>query len=504
MEVHKHKLAGVHRTEQTLDDLIDSKRRQLVQSRMQVPLLRDAVLQMRRDAAAMTKRYEQRPARDLARLALQLENEADERASMCREHEFERTVVIYLRMYHSHSHVQSQSQSSSKVHHSNVSNVSIQLLTTNDSTHAGVHESECAIDVETDRSVYINSSLDDDTLDAAGSSKCIQTHAQNAQQQQQQQEQGRVGAGSEQVASVFRDDRASKRKRESLSPTTSLLSCTVANALTTTKSKSQTIEAYVKHTDATNAHRMAIVEEYLTHIQASPPKIAMAVRDECVRCEGVKLLLCSFKSIMTCPECGYSVTYLDATSSSTSFDDLVEFSQYSYKRVNHFLMWLALVQGKEAHRVSDEILNSVMSDLYYRQHIVSTSDVTQKRVREALRRLRLRKAYDHVAQITARISGTRPPRISAEVEEQLKNMFLQMQPAFHKHTSKGRKNFLSYPYVLYRCFQILGLHHMLEGITLLKGRDKLEANDAIFRKMCETLGWHVSDLPPASETTAAF
>ena len=117
-----------------------------------------------------------------------------------------------------------------------------------------------------------------------------------------------------------------------------------------------------------------------------------------------------------------------------------------------------------------------------------------------LRKLRLRKAYDHVAQVTSRLSGVRPPRIPPETEEKLKNMFLQMQPAFQRHAPKTRTNFLSYSYILYRCFQILGLHHMLSGISLLKGRDKLEANDAIFRKMSEDLGWPVFDLPPPSET----
>ena len=64
-----------------------------------------------------------------------------------------------------------------------------------------------------------------------------------------------------------------------------------------------------------------------------------------------------------------------------------------------------------------------------------------------------------------------------------------------------RVNFLSYSYVLYRCFEILQQPHMLEGLSLLKGRDKLEANDAIFRKMAHDLGWPVADLPPASVTT---
>ena len=76
-----------------------------------------------------------------------------------------------------------------------------------------------------------------------------------------------------------------------------------------------------------------------------------------------------------------------------------------------------------------------------------------------------------------------------ETEERLRNMFLQMQPAFHRHAPKSRTNFLSYSYVLYKSFQILGLHHMCDGLTLLKGRDKLFKQDTIFRKICDELHW---------------
>ena len=99
-----------------------------------------------------------------------------------------------------------------------------------------------------------------------------------------------------------------------------------------TRRKTDTIQAYVKHNDFATSRRAMIIDEYLTEMQKAPPKVALAVRDECPHCRNVKLLLCSAKSIMSCSVCGYSVTYLDATSSSTSFDEVVEFSQYSYKR----------------------------------------------------------------------------------------------------------------------------------------------------------------------------
>lgn len=261
--------------------------------------------------------------------------------------------------------------------------------------------------------------------------------------------------------------------------------------------KNESIKAYVRHADLTGQHKAAVLDEFLTEMNQAPCKVAMAARDVCPRCEDVKLLLSASKSIMTCMQCGYSMTYLDATSSSTTFDEMIDYSQYSYKRVNHWSGWLTLVQGKEVHRVPDDIMNTLMHDLYHVQGVRDPTAITQKRVRDTLRKLRLRKAYDHVAQVTARLSGIRPMRISAATEEQLRNMFLQMQPAFNRHAPKSRTNFLSYGYVLYRCFQILGLNHMLGGIQLLRGRDKLLANDAIFRKMCVDLGWPLFDLPPS-------
>lgn len=355
----------------SLEEHIASRRAKLVQERREVPRFRELVAEHRARASTLTRRWQVRARLDLLAHADELEREADIRASMKREYEYETTIVTYLRMYHQ-----------------------------------------------------------------------------------------KIDASSHPVS---------------------------------TSRKSDTIEAYVRQTDITGQRRSQILDEYLVTMNQAPPKVAMALRDECPRC-ATKLLLCTTKSIMSCQECGYSVTYLDATTSSTSFDEVVEYSQYSYKRANHFQMWITLCQGKEAHRVPDDILNTVMNELY-QQRVQRASDITQKRVRDILRRLKIRKAYDHVAQITARLSGIPPLRISPEVEERLRTMFLQMQPAFERHAPKNRTNFLSYSYVLYRCFQIMGLTHMLDGLTLLKGKSKLEMNDAIFRNMCLDLGWPIFDLP---------
>lgn len=352
----------------SLEDHIARKRTELVAARLEVPALHRKARDLRARADAMSgKRWCVRGALDMESQAQEIEGEAKMRESMVREHDYERLVVSYLRMYH---------------------------------------------------------------------------------------------------------------KR-------------IENAPKAVK-KSDTIEAYVRQSDLNVQRRATILDEYLVDMNQAPPKVAMAARDECVACN-VKLLLCASKSLLTCPQCGQSVTYLDATSTSTSFDEEIQYSQFSYKRVNHWTMWLAHCQGKEAHEVPKDIMDTVMHELY-NQNITDAKDVTQKHVRSILRRLKLRRAYDHVAQITSRISGIRPLRIPPDTEETLKQMFLQMQPAFERHAPKSRKNFLSYSYVLFRCFQILNLTHMLDGLSLLKGKDKLALNDAIFTKMAADLGWTLPKL----------
>jgi len=340
---------------------IAAKRKELLEARAQVPAMRRRVLELRAEADLPAPQWEYRRKQDLRREADSLEEEANVRASMIREYEFEASVTAYLRTYHQ-----------------------------------------------------------------------------------------RV------------------------------------------KGEGSGVAAFVKGADATRQRQDSIVDEFLTENHRAPPRVAMAARDECPRCK-TSLLLLAAKSIMTCSQCGYAITYLDATSSCTSFDEVIDFSSYSYKRINHYTMHLSLVQGKEAHRVPDEIMRSVVAELHPNY---SVEQVTLPIVRKTLRKLRLRKAYDHAVQIHARLTGVCPPRITPEDEERMKTMFLQMQPAFQKCAPGNRTNFLSYSYVMYRCFQILGLNHMLPSVVLLRGRDKLEANDAIFRLMSKELGWPIFDLPP--------
>ena len=115
--------------------------------------------------------------------------------------------------------------------------------------------------------------------------------------------------------------------------------------------------------------------------------------------------------------------------------------------------------------------------------------LTQTKVRDILKKLRLNKYYEHVPHIINRLNGLPAPIMNRETEEKLRNMFKEIQIPFLKHCPKERKNFLSYSYVLHKFVQLLGYDQYLVNFPLLKSREKLHQQDIIWKEICEDLKW---------------
>ena len=215
--------------------------------------------------------------------------------------------------------------------------------------------------------------------------------------------------------------------------------------------------------------------------------VYLADNDECPHCRK-QMVMIPGAALLSCNQCGRSKPYLDATSASTAYGEEVEFSNFSYKRSNHFQEWLNSFQAKETTEIPKEVFERVMEELY-RQRISDLNKITRKKVREVLKDLKLRKYYEHVTQITCRLNGKRPPRMTPDQEEQCRLMFMAIQGPFEKNCPPDRKNFLSYSYCLYKFCELMAYDEFLPCFSLLKGRDKLFKQDMIFKRICEDLGW---------------
>ena len=236
--------------------------------------------------------------------------------------------------------------------------------------------------------------------------------------------------------------------------------------------------------------KSSLVDEYLAitnnnHIR----KIEYDNRELCKNCKN-PLICLQHDAIMICNDCGFQEPLLIEQNKPLLKQNTKDTSHFSYKRINHFREWCNQVQGKESTDIPNDIFEKILNEIK-KEKITDTKKITYNKMREILKRLRINKYYEHINYIINRINGIPTPQFSAELEEKLCSMFRDIQAPFLKHCPKDRKNFLSYSYVLYKFFQILELKEYLKFFPLLKSREKLYAQDQIWKKICEELNYKV-------------
>ncbi len=233
-----------------------------------------------------------------------------------------------------------------------------------------------------------------------------------------------------------------------------------------------------------------LVDQYLSitnkyHIK----KINNDNNEICYKCN-IPLVCLQHDAIMICNNCGYQELLLVEQNRPILRQNNKDTSHFSYKRINHFREWCNQVQGKESTDIPNDVFEKILNEIK-KEKIMDTKKITYSKMREILKRLRINKYYEHINYIINRINGIPTPQFSPELEEKLCSMFRDIQGPFLKHCPKDRKNFLSYSYVLYKFFQILGLNEYLKFFPLLKSREKLYVQDQIWKKICEELNYKV-------------
>jgi hypothetical protein len=237
--------------------------------------------------------------------------------------------------------------------------------------------------------------------------------------------------------------------------------------------------------------KSSLVDEYLTITNNNHVKKIDECenKDICKNCSN--LLTCNQQdAIMICEICGFQEPLLIEQNRPILKQNTKDNSHFSYKRINHFREWCNQVQGKESTDIPNEVFERILNEIK-KEKINDTKNITYNKMREILKRLRINKYYEHINYIINRINGIPTPQFSPELEDKLCNMFRDIQAPFLKHCPKERKNFLSYSYVLYKFFQILELNEYLKFFQLLKSREKLYAQDQIWKKICEELNYKV-------------
>ncbi len=211
------------------------------------------------------------------------------------------------------------------------------------------------------------------------------------------------------------------------------------------------------------------------------------VTEHCDQCNIAREEL-SEEGILVCPKCG-SEEYMLVISDFPSFrDPPKERNNYAYKKINHLNEILNQFQAKESTIIPDEVMNEIICEIKKRR-IRNIAELTEKDMREILKKLNRSKYYEHATHILSRLNGNPPPTITPEIEEKIRNMFQEIQAPFLLYCPDDRTNFLSYSYILFKFFELLELDEYKVYFPLLKSRDRLIAHDEIWKKICDYLRW---------------
>jgi hypothetical protein len=201
-----------------------------------------------------------------------------------------------------------------------------------------------------------------------------------------------------------------------------------------------------------------------------------------------EMIMCLNEANLTCSKCGHQEFILVDSDKPSYKDPPREVCYYAYKKINHFNEWLAQFQAKESTEIPNEIYDAILLQLK-KERITNMSSLKPTKLREILRKMKASKYYEHIPHIINRLNGQNAPFMSREDEEKLRHMFREIQPSFKKHCPKGRRNFLSYGYVLYKFCELLEMDEYLACFPLLKNRDKLYLQDKTWQLICQEMAW---------------
>ena len=238
-------------------------------------------------------------------------------------------------------------------------------------------------------------------------------------------------------------------------------------------------------------HRNQLLNEYLQLEDPSMARSSADIYDDpwtiCSKCNS-EMIMCLNEANLTCSKCGYQEFILVDSDKPSYKDPPREVSYYAYKKINHFNEWLAQFQAKESTEIPQEIYDDILIQLK-KERITNMGSLKPTKLREILRKMKCSKYYEHIPHIINRLNGQNAPFMSREDEEKLRHMFREIQPSFKKHCPKGRRNFLSYGYVLYKFCELLEMDEYLACFPLLKNRDKLYLQDKTWELICKDMGW---------------
>lgn len=212
----------------------------------------------------------------------------------------------------------------------------------------------------------------------------------------------------------------------------------------------------------------------------------MSSSDLCKYCNIGELIPIEDDGALICNNCYKNSPYLIENEKPSYKEPPKEVCYYAYKKINHFKEILSQFQGKETTQIPQEVIDNIKQQI--KKERVQSSELTYNKSKEMLKKLGYNKYYEHIQFIKNKL-GIPPPIFTPELEDTLCNLFNELLAPYSKFCPNDRVNFLNYYYVLYKLCELLSETEFQKDIPMLKDREKIIEQDAIWKLMCLELDW---------------
>ena len=237
-----------------------------------------------------------------------------------------------------------------------------------------------------------------------------------------------------------------------------------------------------------NKKELSCVQQYLANVDDDFININNFIvpTDICKICNKGELIPIDHEGMLVCNNCSVSVQYLIENEKPSYKEPPKEVCFYAYKRINHFREILAQFQAKETTQIPDDVLNNIKNQI--KKERINTSQLTNKRAKDILKKLGYNKYYEHIPFIKDKL-GIKPPVMTPQLEERLCSLFMDIQAPYAKYCPDDRVNFLNYYYTVYKLCELLEEKQFLPFFPMLKDREKRIEQDEIWKNICAELNW---------------
>jgi hypothetical protein len=237
-----------------------------------------------------------------------------------------------------------------------------------------------------------------------------------------------------------------------------------------------------------NMNSNSVVQQYLSNVDDNFLDINhyLLHTNQCAVCQQGEMIPVEQEGVLVCNNCSKCCSYLEENEKPSYKEPPKEVCFYAYKRINHFREILAQFQAKESTQIPDEVIENINQQM--KKERIKLSQVSNKRAKDILKKLGYNKYYEHIPFIKDKL-GIKPPIMSAELENTLCNLFMDIQAPYAKFCPDDRVNFLNYYYTVYKLCELLDQQQFLPFFPMLKDREKRIEQDEIWRNICGELDW---------------